>query len=456
MMSSIVIRDKSFYKNMFSIAIPVTLQNLITSSLNMVDTIMIGALGSKAIAAVGISNQYFFLFMLFIYGLSSGGNVFIAQFWGKRDVENIRKVMGVILITGSILSLLFGSIAVLFPASITKVFLKDPAVIQLAEDYLRIVGLSYMITTISYAYGFALRGIGQAKLPMIISAIALCVNTGLNYVLIFGKFGLPALGVRGAAYATFIARLLEMGLMLWILYKGKSIIAGSIREMLGFSKGFLYRFFTVTTPVILHEGLWAGGMTMYLIAYGKMGTEALAAAQITTHTVKELFQVVGLGIGSACAVMVGNKIGEEKENTAVEYAKTFSIFAILSGVVLGIALYFLSPMISKMFDVSEATRQSIHNILIVISIFMAVNMYSLVLIIGVLRGGGDTKFSLYLEFSCVWFVGVPLAFIGVLLLKLPIYWVVALVSIEEVVKSIIGYFRIRTGKWIRNVVQDMN
>jgi len=455
-MRSAVIRDRSFYKNMFSIAIPVTLQNLITSSLNMVDTVMIGALGSKAIAAVGISNQYFFLFTLFVYGLSSGGNVFIAQFWGRRDVENIRKTMGVILITGCLFSLLFSSIAILFPSVITKVFLKDPVVIQLAEDYLRVVGFSYIMTTISYAYGFGLRGIGQAKLPMIISAIALCINTGLNYVMIFGKFGFPALGVKGAAYATFIARVVEMGLMLWILYKGKSVIAGSIREMTGFSKNFLYRFFTVTMPVILHEGLWAGGVTMYLVAYGKMGTEALAAAQITTHTIKELFQVVGLGIGSACAVMVGNKIGEGKEDTAAEYANIFSMFAIISGIVLGIALYFSSPVISNLFDVSEATRQNIYNILIVLSVFMVVNMYSLVLIIGVLRGGGDTKFSFYLEFSCVWLVGVPLAFMGVLLFKLPIYWVVALVSIEEVVKSVIGYFRIRTGKWIRNVVQDMS
>ena len=190
-MRSAVIRDRSFYKNMFSIAIPVTLQNLITSSLNMVDTVMIGALGSKAIAAVGISNQYFFLFTLFVYGLSSGGNVFIAQFWGRRDVENIRKTMGVILITGCLFSLLFSSIAILFPSVITKVFLKDPVVIQLAEDYLRVVGFSYIMTTISYAYGFGLRGIGQAKLPMIISAIALCINTGLNYVMIFGKFGFP-------------------------------------------------------------------------------------------------------------------------------------------------------------------------------------------------------------------------------------------------------------------------
>ncbi|HHY91001.1 MAG TPA: MATE family efflux transporter, partial [Clostridiales bacterium] len=152
----------------------------------------------------------------------------------------------------------------------------------------------------------------------------------------------------------------------------------------------------------------------------------------------------------------GNKIGEGKEDTAAEYANIFSMFAIISGIVLGIALYFSSPVISNLFDVSEATRQNIYNILIVLSVFMVVNMYSLVLIIGVLRGGGDTKFSFYLEFSCVWLVGVPLAFMGVLLFKLPIYWVVALVSIEEVVKSVIGYFRIRTGKWIRNVVQDMS
>ncbi len=440
---------------MLAIAIPVTLQNLITSSLNMIDTVMIGKLGSKEIAAVGLANQYFFLFILFVYGLSSGGSVFIAQFWGKKDIENIRKVLGIMLMSGCILCMLFGSIAVLFPSYIIKVFIYDPDVIRFGEDYLKIVGISYIFTTISYIYGFALRGIGQAKMPMIISAISLCVNTLLNYLLIFGKLGFPTLGVKGAAYGTLVARIVEMILMLWILYREKNVIAANLYEMLGFSRKFLSKFFATTTPIILNEGFWAVGTTIYSIAYGKLGADALAAVQIT-NTVQEIFLVAGLGLGSACSVMIGNKIGEYEEQIAIGYAGKFSILSILSGIVFGLILYLLSPGIVSLFSVNAVTKNYTQNILTVISIFITVKMFSTLLIIGILRGGGDTKFSFYLEMLCVWFVGIPMAFAGVLWWRLPIHWVVVLVNIEEIVKSAIGIFRVKSRKWINNIVEDMS
>lgn len=446
--------DKNFLKAMAAIALPIALQNLITSSLNMVDTVMIGGLGSTQIAAVGLANQYFFIFAVIMFGINSGAAIFVAQFWGKEDVANIRRILGIALLSGAVLSTLFTLGAILAPGAVLRIFTEDPKVIEIGVQYIRIVALSYFITGISLSYSFACRSVGHAKLPMMISAVSLGSNTILNYLLIFGKFGFPRLEVRGAAIATVIARIIELALLIYVIYKNEYPLAGKLHELFDLKLDFLKRFFKTATPVILNEGFWSVGISMYSAAYARIGTEAIASVQIS-NTIQNIFMVVAMGLGNACAVMIGNRIGSGDEDTAIDYAKRFSIIGPAIGIVLGTALVIFAPFILKLFNADPVVYEASRRIIIVMAIFMAIKIFNVILIVGIFRSGGDTKFSMFLEMGSVWLVGVPLAFFGAGVLKIPVYYVVALVSVEEVVKALIGIPRFVSKRWVKNVIEHM-
>lgn len=446
--------DKGFYKLMLAIALPIALQNLISSSLNLVDTVMIGGLGETEIASVALANQVFFLFVLILFGVNSGSTIFIAQFWGKKDIVNIRRVLGIALISGGVVSLVFFVGAFFAPEFILKIFTTDAEVIRLGSGYLRIVSLSYLATTISLAYGFACRSIGKAKIPMMVSAISLAANTILNYILIFGNFGFAPMGVNGAAIATLVSRLVELLLILVLIYTKVDVLSAKVREMTDLSLDFVKKFFKTTMPVILNEGFWALGMTVYSVAYARIGTEAIAAVQISS-TVQNLFMVVAFGLANSCTVMLGNKIGANEEEEAIAYANRFAVLGPAIGILLGMLLYLLSPLVLSLFSISSQAHHQAVNILTVMAIVISIKIFNAIMIVGILRSGGDTKFSLFLEMGSVWLVGVPLAFIGALWLKLPVYLVVAMVSFEELVKAVIGIIRLLSKKWVRNVIEQM-
>jgi putative MATE family efflux protein len=439
---------------MLIIAFPIALQNLIMSFLNMIDTVMIGKLGEIEIAAVGLANQFFFLFILIVFGVNSGASIFISQFWGKKDVVNIRKVLGISLLLGGLVSLVFAGTAFFLSKEILRIFSKDIQVIALGSDYLSIVCLSYLPTACSFAYSFSLRSIGKANTPMVVSSISLIANTILNYLFIFGNLGFPAMGVKGAAWATLIARVLELIIFVGVVYYRKEALAAKINEIFNISMDFLWKFLNTTIPVILNETFWALGTVMYIIAYARISTEAIASVQIA-NTIQHVFMIVAFGLGNACAIMIGNKIGANEKLQAIAYAKKFVVLSIAVGMILGILLFISIPFILNLFNVSSIVYENTVKVLTVLSFFLSLRVLNGVIIIGILRGGGDTKFSLVLDVGSVWLVGVPLAFLGAHVWKFPVYWVVALVSIEEMVKLIFGLWRVRSKKWVSNVIEHM-
>ncbi len=446
--------DKKFYKSILTIALPIAIQNLISNSLNMVDTVMIGKLGVTEIAAVGLANQYFFFFALILFGINSGAGIFVAQFWGQKDVKNIRRMLGLSLITGIFVAIIFTIGGFFLPERILRLFLKNPDVIKLGSKYLRVVCFSYILNTISFAYAFACRSIGKAKVPMYVSIIALLSNTFLNYLLIYGKFGFPKLGVEGSALATVIARSIELILILCFIYNERGVLAARLHELTDLSMSFIKRYFKTATPVILNEAFWALGMVMYSAAYAKIGKAELASAQIA-NTIQGIFLVVSMGLANATAIMIGNKIGAKEEKLGITYAKRFSIIAPLAGLIMGTGLFLASPFILSFFNLGAKAYNDTRGIIIVMSIYMVLKVFNTTMIVGILRSGGDTKFALFLEVGSVWLVGVPLAFLGALVWKLPIYYVVAIVSLEEMVKMSIGVPRIISKKWMKNVITSI-
>ncbi|MDD7793884.1 MATE family efflux transporter [Clostridium sp. 'White wine YQ'] len=443
--------DKKFFKETIKLALPIATQNFILSSLNLFDNIIIGGLGEVAIASVGLANQFFFLLNLVLFGVVSGASIFTAQYWGKKDTTNIKRVLGLCLITAIIASAIFTLFALIIPNTILSIFSNDPEVINMGGNYLRIISLSYIFTAISFAYSVTLRSIGHVKAPMIVSVIALGINTILNFALVYGVGSYKGIGVYGSAIATLIARLLEFAMMLYIVYKLKTPVAASIKELSDLSFEFIKKFFKITIPVILNESLWALGVTVYSVIYAHMGTSVIAATNIVS-TIDRLAMVIFFGFGNAAAIMIGNKIGEKDEKSAFLYANRFIILNPLLGILMGVLIYIGAPSILFAYNVSAEVHNYSNSMLHVLGIFLCFKVFNYTNVVGILRSGGDTKYCLFLDIGGMWLVGVPLVALTGLYFHLPIEKVYIFVFMEEIAKFIVGLPRIASKKWINNLV----
>lgn len=445
-----VMVDKEFFSNMLKIALPIMIQNLVTSSLNMVDTIMVGKLGEVEIAAVGIANQYFFFFSMILMGLCGGISVFISQYWGKKDFINIKRILGLGLISVTLVSVVFMALGFINPGKIVALFNKDSIVIDLGGKYLYIVLYSYIFTGLTFVYSYSLRSIGNTIAPLVVNIAALLCNVFFNYILIFGKLGAPALGVEGAALATLIARAVEAIILLYLVYKNNSVFAASLKELINIDLIFTKKSYKIILPVLLNDVFWALASIIYSVVYGRMGTGATAAVQIV-NTVSNMFMVVTFGLASASAIMIGNSIGEGKEDLCIDYAKKYLRVSLVVSIVLGIILALSSPLILNLFNVSSDVRNSTLIMLYIISFIFIVRVVGMVIIVGILRGSGDARSALRIEGFTMWFIGVPLTILGAFVFKFPVHIVYGLAIIEEVVKCILGLVRLKSRKWIINV-----
>ncbi len=262
------------------IALPVALQGFLNTVVNLVDTVMIGTLGESTISAVGLANKVFFVFSLLVFGCCSGVGVLASQFSGNRDTKNIKKVMGLALLIGLVSSAFFVIPSLLCPNLVMSIFTNSEGTIAIGAKYLVIAALSYPFTAVSNVLVAMLRSVGKAKIPVATSLLTILINVVLNYVLIFGKFGAPALGAEGAALATLVARICEMLILIVIIYLRKMVIAAKPKELFGYSKKLLVEFFRTAAPVIANEFMWGLGVTIYSVAYGRMGDEAVAAITV--------------------------------------------------------------------------------------------------------------------------------------------------------------------------------
>ncbi|MDF2531474.1 MAG: family efflux transporter [Clostridia bacterium] len=445
-------KDKSFYNKMIAISIPIMLQNLISSVLNMVDTVMVGALGEAQLAAVGLANQVFFVFFLLIYGINSGCGIFIAQYWGSKDEANIKRTIGFSVVVGAVVGLIFTLVAFYLPGQIMQLFTTDRTVIKYGIDYMRFVSLGYVLTSISIAYSFAARNIGDVKAPTIISMVSLIFNGVFNFVLIFGYLGFPRLEVQGAAIATVSARLIEaLALVYWVYAVRKNkVLAPGIKDIKRLSMTYIKNIMVTAIPVILNDVFWALGMTMYSAAYARIGTTSIAAIQIA-NTAQNIFIVISIGLASSCAVMLGNEIGSGEKEKAILYAKRFLAIGTMAGLLLGVLLILISPVVLMLFSNTQAVQQIAQKIMLIMGAFLWCRFLNGILVVGVLRSGGDTTFAMILETCSVWLVGVPLAFAGALLWHFPVYFVYTLITLEELVKAFFGIGRVRSNKWVRDV-----
>ncbi|MFZ5878293.1 MAG: MATE family efflux transporter [Chloroflexota bacterium] len=453
MMNLSFFRDRDFFRNMLSIAVPVAFQQLISASLNMVDVLMVGQLGETSIAALGLANQVFFLLILFLFGVTSGMAIFTAQFWGKRDAASIRLVLGIALMFSLAVSVLFTAAALIFPETIMGFYTEDREVIELGASYLRIVGFSYVMVAVVTSYVAVLRSVTLVKLTASVTVAALIFKTGLGYLLIFGIGGFPALGVRGAALGTVSGWSFQLVLLLILVYALKTPLAANPLTFFRFDRAFLLRVLGTSMPAAINEVFWSFGITVYNAVYARIGTDSIAAVNINA-TIEELFFVLFIGLGNACSVMVGNKIGAGQKEVSFEYGRRFLTLGVLGALVAGaLVISIREPFIGLgLYDISPAAADNLRMLMLVFSLSLWLRVHNFMLFIGALRAGGDTRFAMFMEIFSIWVVGVPMALLGGFVLHLPVYWVYVLVLAEEVVKAVVIQFRFQSRKWIHDLV----
>ena len=439
-------KSKGFYSSLVAIAIPISLQALLQNFVNMLDTIMIGRLGSVEIAAVGLGNQIFFILNMILFGITSGGSVFIAQFWGKKDLAGIRKSLGLMTLIAFVVSVIFTITCLLIPNQLIRLYSPDPQVIQVGGTYLRFVCLSYIPTAISFSITLALRSTERVKLPLVCTSISLFTNLIANYLLIF----VAGLGVKGAAIATIISRIIEFVILATWSYSHKYEICGKLKELLGFNRYFIVKFLKIAFPVIINETFWGLGTSVYNAIFAHAGTNAFTAYSIT-GTISQLTWVFCMGFGNGIGVLIGKRIGEKKIEEAKTYAKRSMWFMPLIGAVVGVFLVPLSKLLPVFFNVDQEIIKTATAILMILIFVYPFNSFCMNWIVGVCRAGGDTVFSAVAEIVVLWCVAIPLGYVAAFVLHLPAPMIYLFFCSESIVKAIIGAIRVLSGKWLHEV-----
>ena len=435
------------WKKLLFFALPILLGNIFQQMYNTVDTIIVGRLvGTEALAAVGATGPLVSMVNGFFIGVSSGATVVLSQAYGAGD----RKGVSDSIHTGVALSLLLGvmltAIGICLGGRVMGWMGTPENCMADATTYLRIY-FAGSIGTVVYNMGAGiLRAMGDSKRPMLFLMVTCILNVVLDLLFV----AVLHMGVAGAACATLIARCIELILVLGYVYGKKLALACGPRGMFGWSKSFVFRFVETSAPVIANEFMWGLGTTMYSLAYGRMGDDAVAAITIAT-TIQDIAVVLFQGLSAATAVILGHELGAGHIKQAEKYATQFFILQFLVTVTADILLVLGRWKIIGIYNITPQVAQDVNRCLLVFALYMPAKMFNYVNVVGVLRSGGDTKMCLFLDTSGVWFLGVPLAFLGAFLWNLPIYGVYALVLTEEIYKAILGYLRYRQKKWLKNL-----
>lgn len=446
--------DKAFLKTMLSVALPVSVQFLISTSINMADTVMISSLGGAEIAAVGLVNQFVFFFIVASFGICSAGAVFFSQHFGNNDLPNVRRYLSITLQLTTIVSLLFTIISLLFPQQIMRILIPDAEVIQLGASYLRLIGLTFIVSSISQCFNTVLRSCNRASEPLGVSVISFFTNVIFNYIFIFGKFGAPALGVVGAAIGTIIARFVEVILLTILIYwtrPGKD----SIRplELFQWHGGFVRKFFPVALPIILAETLWSFGQLLFAIAYARIGQEATASIQLT-NTIQNVFFIIVNSICTAAAVLIGQTLGAGKKDYAQRQATYFMQLTILAGVFSAAILLLAPDLLMNIYGELEPNiYQTARNLLLIRGVFIPFRFLNGMMFVGIFRAGGETKLPFIMELITMWLFAIPMSFVGAIILKWPIEWIFTIVSLEEFFKVFMIYPLYRKKRWLNTITE---
>ena len=449
-------REPGFYPKLLSLALPILFQNLITNSLGLVDTFMVGTMGQGPLAGVTLANIPVFVVQLMMFGVQSGSSVLISQYRGKGDMRSINRVMGIGMYTAGAIGLVFALIMGFLPTQFMGLFGSDQTVVATAARYARIVGWSYFFDSFVQVYIGAHRAMGNPNRGLIILGVSMVSNTFLNWVFIFGRLGAPQLGVEGAALATLLARVLSCSIAIGWAVRDKGF---RVDPALLFRPGgeMVRRFIRFATPVMCNETFWGLGSSLFPTIMGHMdGSEEILAAYAIAGNITNLCTVGVFAIAGTAAILIGQEIGSGKTDRVYSLGALLNALAFLFGlgaglVFLALLYLFIVPVLYPLFKLTSSAGDICTMMLTVVFVMMPLRSFECTNIVGVLRGGGDVRVATIIDISPLWLVALPLAALAGLVLKLGILWVQLATMSENLVKCVLGLWRFRSGAWINDV-----
>jgi len=450
--------EKKFWRSMLTLALPIAVQNLLTSSFTLVDTLMVGQLGDISLAAVGMAGQWSWLLNMLTFGICSGAAVFFAQFYGEGNKRGIVHTYGLASSSGLFFAFLFMLVGFFAPGVVIRIFNRDAAVLDAGIQYLKIAVFSYPAIMMNMLINMVLRATKRVKLPMFVSLLTTLLNVFLDYGLIFGAFGLPRLGVRGAAIATVISAWSGPVIIFLITaFLRDDIFFAPIKELFGFKKTFAIEFFRCAFPVMLNETLWGLGTVAYNAIFSNMGYEYTAAVSIL-RTFENIAFAFFAGMTNAACVIVGEDIGSGAIRQGIKNATRFMVVVPVAGILIGILVILFRDGLIGIFNmggsISAKTLSAARSILLVYAIELAVRNVPYVAIVGVFRSGGDTKKGMQYEMISLWGISVPMTFIAAFILKLPFVAVFACSYLcEDYLKAFLCIKHFKTRRWIKPVTE---
>ena len=443
---------KQFYKMVFALVLPMALQNLINVGVTSADVIMLGRVGGAALSASSLAGQVYFILNLVYFGLTSGAAVITAQLYVYLFTRTIEKVLAISLRFALLAGAVFTVAVWVIPEPIMGLLTNDPEIIREGASYLRIVGCSYVISGITMVYLNILRSVEKVVIATVVYAASLATNVVLNSIFIFGLLGWPAMGVAGAALGTCGARVVELAIVIWYAKKKNHILKFHFQDLFLKDRALMKDFRTYAVPVLLNELAWGGGMAIITAIMGHLGSAAVAANSVA-QVARQLSMVVSFGVSSATAIVVGKTIGEGNKELAKTYAKRFVRLAFWLGLAGGGVILCVSPIASHFLTLTDLAREYLRYMMYVMAYFVVAQSLNSTLVVGVFRGGGDTRYGLILDLSTLWGGAIVMGLITAFVLKLPVPWVYVFLVSDEIIKLPFVFSRFRKEKWLKNITR---
>ncbi len=453
MMNNLIVKDKQFYKTVLKLASPVILQSVITTSVNMLDTLMLASFSEVLISGSSLANSFIAIFQILCMGIGGGAAVLTAQYWGAGDKAAVQKTTVLMLRIASALALVFFAVTMAFPEFIMRIYTPDPEVIKAGSDYLRIISPTYILSSLSLTMTIVLRSVREVKLPLKMAIISFFTNLSFNYVLIFGKLGFPALDIRGAALATVLARLIETVVILGYVFTKDKRIELRVKHLFQPCKQYLSKYLKYSVPVIISDFLLGLGNTAVTIIMGHISTAFTSANAIIAMTVR-LSTVMNQGFSNAGGIVTGNTLGRGEREKAHLQGKTFLLMSLALGILSAGIILIVCPFVIRACNIAESTKEIAFQLMYSVAIMVIFQSTQSMLTKGVLRGGGDTRFLVVADIAFLWLLSIPLGCLSGFVWKMSPFWIYLLMKIDYLFKSVWCTFRLFGKKWITVVSGD--
>lgn len=445
---------KTFYKAVFALVVPMALQNLINVGVTATDVIMLGKVGEKVLSGSSLAGQVQYIMVLFLFGLTSGATVLTAQYWGKGDTKTIEKILAMGIRAAVTVTVIFTIAALAVPELLMKIFTSDPLVIAEGVKYLRIVAFSYVLMGVTQVYLYIMRSVERVVVATVVYLASLICNVILNAIFIFGLLGCPEMGIRGAALATLISRILELLLVFGYAKIMNRDILFRFTYFLHLDQILVRDFLKYAIPVVLNEVMWGMGTAANTAVLGHMGSAAVAANSVA-QVARQLATVVSFGLSSATAIYLGKTIGEQKLEHAQAYAKRFLILSVIMGAAGGALILAASPIATQAFALTLLAKRYLRFMFFVMSYFVIAQAFNTTMVVGTFRSGGDTKFGLIMDMSTMWGCSILFGALAAFVFHASVPVVYVILMSDELIKIPITLWRYRSYKWLRNITREM-